>query len=161
MNTRIALLIAAVAALVAGCASREQAQPGAPQPSVSAPPPQPAVIVPAMSYDTYKRVLARHISQHSAARVFPGRPQALLRSVVVVRFTVDAHGKLLHSEIMRSNRDCKTEAAALQALRAAAPFPPPSANLLDRGRVEVAETWLFNNDGRFQLRTVALPQMNR
>lgn len=161
MNTRIALLIAAAVAFIAGCASREQAAPQ-PTPDTSSPlPPGSAVVVPAMSLDEYKLALAQHISQRSASRVFSERPQALLRSVVVVRYVIDAHGHLVSSEIMRSNRDRVTEAAALQALRTAAPFPPPSSNLLNRGHVELAETWLFNKDGRFQLRTVALPQMDR
>jgi len=45
-------------------------------------------------------------------------------------------------------------------LRSTAPFPKPPAALLSGGRVELSETWLFNNNGRFQLRTIAQPQKN-
>lgn len=113
----------------------------------------------ANSLDEYKLALAQRVSQVNSTHVFIGRPQALLRSVVVVKYTVDANGSLLRSEIMRSNRDRATESTALTTLRKTAPFPKPPASLLRHGRVELIETWLFNNDGRFQLRTVAEPQM--
>jgi len=108
----------------------------------------------------YKLALANRIAQVSSTKVFVGRPQPLLRSVVVVKYSVDAEGKLLRSEILRSNHDRTTENTALTTLRAAAPFPKPASNLLTHNKVELMETWLFNNDGRFQLRTIAEPQMN-
>jgi protein TonB len=112
------------------------------------------------SVGEYKIALANRIVQVNSTKVYIGRPQALLRSVVVVKYTVDANGGLVRSEIMRSNRDRTTEATALAALRSTAPFPKPASSLLKNGRVELMETWLFNNDGRFQLRTIAEPQMD-
>jgi protein TonB len=114
----------------------------------------------AYTLDGYKREIAERISQVNADKVYPGRPQALLRSVVVLKYVVDIHGNLLRSEIVRSNRDHETEATALTTLRNSAPFPKPASHLLHRGHVEISETWLFNNDGRFQLRTIAQPQMD-
>lgn len=108
----------------------------------------------------YKLALAQRIAHVNSTKVYIGRPQALLRSVVVVKYVVDARGSLVRSEIMRSNRDRSTEATALASLRSTAPFPKPAASLLRHGRVELMETWLFNNDGRFQLRTIAEPQMD-
>ncbi len=109
----------------------------------------------------YQIALAHRIVQVNSTKVFIGRPQALLRSVVVVRYVVDANGSLVRSEIMRSNRDRVTESTALASVRATAPFPKPAPALLRNGRVEVIETWLFNKDGRFQLRTIAEPQMDQ
>jgi len=111
--------------------------------------------------DGYKRDLAQRIVQVNSTKVYTSRPQALLRSVIVVRYSIDAHGKLLRSDIVRSNRDGENEATALTSLRKAAPFPKPASHLLRYGKVEVSETWLFNNDGRFQLRSLALPQMDQ
>ncbi len=91
--------------------------------------------------------------------MYVGQPQPLLRSVIVVKFYVDANGQLLRSEILRTNHDHATETTALSTLRNTAPFPKPAAHLLRQGRVEILESWLFNNDGRFQLRTIAMPQM--
>jgi protein TonB len=115
----------------------------------------------ASTLEAYKRDLAQRIAQVNSTKVFAGRPQALLRSVVVLRYVVDANGNLVRSEIMRSNRDSVAEKTAMSTLRNAAPFPKPASHLLRRGRVEIAETWLFNNDGRFQLRTIAEPQMDQ
>lgn len=114
----------------------------------------------AYTLDGYKREIAERISQANAGKVYPGRPQALLRSVIVLKYVVDAHGNLVRSEIVRSNRDRETEATALATLRNSAPFPRPAGHLLHRGHLEISETWLFNNDGRFQLRTIAQPQMD-
>lgn len=114
----------------------------------------------AQSIGGYKLALANRIAQVSSTKVFIGRPQPLLRSVVVVKYSVDGNGKLLRSEILRSNRDRTTENTALSTLRAAAPFPKPVPALLKQDKVELIETWLFNNDGRFQLRSIAEPQLN-
>lgn len=114
----------------------------------------------AVSIDGYKRDVAYRITQVNSVKVFAGRPQALLRSVVVVKYVVDANGGIVRSEILRSNRDRETEATALASLRKSAPLPKPASHLLSHGRVEISETWLFNNDGRFQLRTIAEPQMD-
>jgi protein TonB len=114
----------------------------------------------AATFAGYKQDIAQRISHVNSTRVYPGRPQALLRSVVVLRYHVDRDGHLVRSEIVRSNRDPETEAIALASLKSAAPFPKPSSHLLQHGRVEISESWLFNNDGRFQLRSVAQPQMD-
>jgi periplasmic protein TonB len=163
MNTRIAILL--VAGVLAGCASRPSDTPPLHAPEkpsraerkTELPEPQASH---ASTLDGYKRDLALRISEVNASKIYAGRPQALLRSVVVLRYVVDARGNLVRSEIMRSNRDSETESTALATLRNSAPFPKPSSHLLRRGQLEVSETWLFNNDGRFQLRTIAQPQMD-
>jgi protein TonB len=115
----------------------------------------------AANVELYKKELAQRIAQVNSTNVYTVRPQALLRSVVVVRFVVDANGSLVSSEIERSNHDRSTEATALASLRSSAPFPKPAANLLRGGRLELYETWLFNNDGRFQIRSIAQQQIDR
>jgi protein TonB len=119
----------------------------------------PAVAAKAMNLEAYKEALAHHISSVNAGKIYSGRPQALLRAVIVLKFFVDESGKLTRSEVVRTNHDKVAEATALASLRGSAPFPRPGSALLRRGTVEISETWLFNNDGRFQLRTVAAPQM--
>ena len=122
------------------------------------PPPKedPAAI--AASLERYKKELAQKISEVDPAKVYDVQPQALLRSVVVIRFAVDRNGKLLSSAIQRSNGDPLTEATALASLRGAAPLPKPPAGTLTNGRLELMETWLFNSDGRFQVRSIAQVQ---
>lgn len=114
----------------------------------------------AATFEGYKRDLAQRISQVNSTKVYAGRPQALLRSIVVLKYSIDAQGKLLRSEILRSNRDRATESTALASLKSTAPFPKPASYLLRHGRVDITESWLFNNDGRFQLRSIAEPQLN-
>lgn len=161
MHTRITLF--AAAAVLAGCATPT------PDRTAERPIDRPGKIAPTEAYpeaasaagsvDAYKYDIAQRINQVNASKVYSGRPQALLRSVVVLRYSIDGRGHLLHSEVVRSNHDRETEATALASLRSAAPFPKPASHLLRRGKLEVSETWLFNNDGRFQLRTTAQPQM--
>ncbi|HTN66920.1 MAG TPA: energy transducer TonB [Burkholderiaceae bacterium] len=160
MHQRIALLLA-VAALAA-CSSVPLDSPQLPPPATEASRVEDAAggASGASSLAAYKVDLAKRIAQANPIQVFGGRPQALLRSVVVVKYQVDANGRLLGSNILRSNHDRVTENTALAALRKAAPFPRPAAYLLRHGQVEVLETWLFNNDGRFQLRTIAEAQSN-
>jgi protein TonB len=112
----------------------------------------------ARSLNAYKADLAQRISEVNSTHVYTDRPQALLRSVIVVSFTVDRNGNLVRSQILRSNHDRSNEQTALAALRNSAPFPKPAPQLLRNGRVEVAESWLFNDDGRFQLRSLAQEQ---
>jgi protein TonB len=114
----------------------------------------------AATVDSYKTDLAQRIYAVNSIHVYTTRPQALLRSVVVLKYSVDAGGNLVRSEVARSNHDRATEATALATLRKSAPFPKPAPHLLRNGRLEMHESWLFNNDGRFQLRSLALAQMD-
>ena len=115
----------------------------------------------ANTLDEYKHELGLRIQQVNSTKVYVGRPQALLRAVIVVDFVVDAQGSLVSSEFMRSNHDKAAEATAMSTLKITAPFPKPPPSLLHAGKVEMSESWLFNNDGKFQLRSVALQQMDR
>ena len=163
MKTRIAIVIT-IAALAA-CASRkpETAPPAASasRPAMTRVAPESGPASTARSVDDYKRELAKHISRLNESKVFPGRPQALLRSVVVLHYAIDSHGRLSFCEVLRSNHDRETVSTALASLRNSAPFPIPARRLLHHGRLELSETWLFNNDGRFQLRSIAQAQMDR
>lgn len=109
----------------------------------------------------YKRDIALRIAEVNSTKIYPGQPQALLRSIIVLKFSVDGAGKLLRSDIVRTNHDSATEATALASLRNTAPFPRPASSLLRNGKLEMSETWLFNNDGRFQIRTIAQSQKDQ
>ncbi len=113
-----------------------------------------------MSLEHYKHVLAQRIVDQNPERIYPGNPQALLRSVIVMKYVLDANGNVVSIDTVRSNGDAATLATAHAAIRKAAPYPAPPRKLLDRGRVEIIETMLFNNDGRFQPRTIAQPQLD-
>jgi periplasmic protein TonB len=161
--------ISLITVIIGGCSSpapvetppAPRAEPAVPVAPVERVETTPDATSTAATLDGYKQDLARRISQMNSTRVYVERPQALLRSVVVLKYQVDGNGNLVRSEILRSNRDRETEKIALATLKNTAPFPKPAPHLLRQGRVDIMESWLFNNDGRFQLRTIALPQMDR
>ncbi|WP_258002396.1 TonB family protein [Burkholderia sp. WAC0059] len=109
--------------------------------------------------DRYRLAVAERIVERSPSRVFAGNPQAMLRSLVVVAFTVDGRGQIVASSVYRTNGDDEANHTALSTLRRAGPLPPPPPQLLNaRGQIELMEDWLFDDDGKFQLRTLASPQ---
>ncbi|RKT26381.1 protein TonB [Paraburkholderia sp. RAU2J] len=148
---RQALLTMALAAAVGGC-------------TITLPPHEAAVKTPvaainSVTLDQYREAVARRITDRNPSYVLRGTPQAMLRSLVVVSFTVDSNGHIVESSVYRTNGDDETESTALATLRRAAPLPQPPGKLLNgRGQLELFEDWLFNDDGKFQLRELASPQ---
>lgn len=126
-----------------------------PAAAVSTPP----AAINSVTLDQYRDAVARRIVERNPSYVLRGTPQAMLRSLVVVSFTVDANGHVVASSVYRTNGDNEAESAALASLRRAAPLPEPPGKLLNgRGQLELFEDWLFNDDGKFQLRELASPQ---
>jgi len=117
----------------------------------------PRLLPPRTPLDAYKRQVAQRILASNAAQTFEGTPPDILHAVVVLQFTLDRGGKVTALKTLRS-RHPPQERVALASVRAAAPFPAPPATLLRRGTLEVAETWLFRDDGRFQIRSLAEAQ---
>lgn len=102
---------------------------------------------------------ARAVYRTSAQLVHNERPQPLLRAVVVLRVKLDADNKW-QAEVFRDNpNQPEMTRAALDSvarLPAAAGLSPQTQALL---RSEgLVEAWLFQNDGRFALKTLAKPQ---
>jgi periplasmic protein TonB len=126
-----------------------------PRASVPAPP----AALSGATLDQYRESVARRIVERNPSYVLRGTPQAMLRSLVVVSFTVDRSGRVLQSAVYRTNGDDEAESTALASLRRASPLPLPPGKLLNgRGQLELFEDWLFNDDGKFQLRELASPQ---
>lgn len=153
MKPRAAIAAALVLAACGG-------PPPAPEPPAAPPPAQataPKLPPPKTPLEAYKRALAQRILSANLAQTFEGRPPDILHAVVVLQFTVDRDGRVTALKTLRS-RHPPQEKAAIASVRAAAPLPAPPANLLRRGTLEVAETWLFRDDGRFQVRSLAQAQ---
>lgn len=140
------------------------AQPPAPQaqtegtPAPSAVPVPPPPVAAPLLLEDYRRQLAGHIVQANAAQVFAGAPPPMLRSVVVLTLRMDAGGRLLQARVLRGNGQRELEQRALHSVAQAAPLPAPGSLAGRRGELELNETWLFRDDGQFQLRTLAEPQ---
>ncbi|MEP9327586.1 energy transducer TonB [Paraburkholderia phymatum] len=128
-----------------------------PQPAAAVAPPIAAIS--SQTLDQYRTAVAQRILERNPSYVLRGTPQAMLRSLVVVSFVVDSNGQIVASNVYRTNGDDEAESTALATLRRAAPLPlPPSRLLNGKGQVELFEDWLFNDNGKFQLRTFASPQ---
>jgi len=108
--------------------------------------------------DLYKQSAAKRIVERNKPRVFEGVPEHFLRSIVVLRLAVDVKGTVRSANLYRGNGYTELEAAARTAALAASPLPPPPTELLRGGVLEFNETWLFRKDGKFQVRSIALPQ---
>jgi len=149
---RLPVISAALCALlVTGCTITPPARS-----RIGAPP---AAAVSSAALDRYRVDVAQRIVERNPARVMRGAPQVMLRSLIVVAFTVDRNGRLVRSSVYRTNGDDEAEAIALATLRHASPLPAPPGRLLDaRGHLELMEDWLFNDNGQFQLRTLSPPQ---
>jgi periplasmic protein TonB len=119
----------------------------------------PAPAVSGQTLDEYKARIAQRIFERNPSLVLKGTPQAMLRSFVLVSFTVDGGGRLVESSVYRTNGDDEAEATALASLRRAAPLPAPPSKLLNgKGQLELFEGWMFNDNGQFQLQTSHSPQ---
>jgi periplasmic protein TonB len=125
------------------------------RPTVQVPP----AAINSVTLDQYRSAVAQRILERNPSYVLRGTPQAMLRSLVVVSFVIDRDGRLVASSVYRTNGDNEAEGTALATLRRASPLPQPPAKLLDgRGHLELMEDWLFNDNGKFQLRSFASPQ---
>ncbi len=162
------VLLFATSLTLVGCAQRRPSAPPEPAPvpaplpsapvaPVPPPAPAPAAAVNsgARSVEEYKRDFAGHLHQSSAEQVFSGAPPHLLRSVIVMSVALDTSGNVVNARVLRDNGDPETVRSALDSVRRGAPYPRPASRLVNRGRLEFTETWLFRDDGRFQLRTLA------
>ncbi len=136
------LALAAVAALLAGCAT--------------APPPAPALLSPTL--DDYKRDVAKRIAAANAASYSAPLPE-VMKSIVVLEITVDDLGAPIVVSVLRSNGYGELAQRALQSVAKAAPFAAPGPELMrGAGSVSFLETFLFRDDDSFQLRSlVATP----
>lgn len=134
----------------------------APPPASRAPAPAPAAPAPsareASSLDEYKIMLAQRIAAANPRLIFSGALPPMLPAIVVVDFAVDHNGEISGLRVHRS-RDDDASSIALNAVRAAAPFPKPGKLIKGLHRtLPLTETFLFNRDYLFQLRTLAGPQ---
>jgi len=129
-----------------------------PQPAPAAAESASAPKSPSWTVNGYKKDAALWISSVNKKNLFEGVPPPVLKSIVVLSIAIDAEGQPTHVGILRSNGYTDLEKVAVQSVHRAAPLPQPNRLIVRRGGVEYTETWLFRDDGRFQIRTLAQPQ---
>ncbi|MEW6762355.1 MAG: energy transducer TonB [Pseudomonadota bacterium] len=164
MNTflRSKAFFVTLLALLSGCASPPPPVPVEERSTISAdPPPTPTaapVPPPSLTLDAYKTHVARHILERNTDRTFSGRLPPMLPAIVVVNITVDKEGQLTDVRVQRS-RDPDASRVALASMLRSGPLPRPEGLVAaNTEAVTFSETFLFDRDYRFQLRTLAGPQ---
>jgi protein TonB len=107
------------------------------------------------SVDSYKYDVAEHIMRYNGAHTFSGKLPPMLPAVVVLSITVDQSGRPTKVTVQRS-RDNDASKVALASMQRAGQLPRPFNLATGPGKsLTFSETFLFNADYRFQLRTLA------
>ena len=108
----------------------------------------------ATTLDAYKIEVAKRIAGSSPDLFGEPLPE-ILKSIVVLDISIDRDGVLQQVSLRRSNGFKALEQRAEASVRKAGPFSAPAPELL-RGTssVRFLETFLFRDDGRFQIRSL-------
>lgn len=131
-------------------------QPPAPRVAERAPTPVPAPRYGSMQQ--YEAAVAQRIFDANPDRTIKGDLQPLLRAIVILRFNIDASGKVHNVRTWRTPEKAADHIARTSLHRAGKlPAPPPS--WLQGGMVEVTETWLIDKHGHFHLRALKPRQL--
>ena len=157
---RSGLVLGFIAAVSSGCSSIDTA-PVTASPYTEGtvtliPPASPSLPV-AAGLDDYKTLVARHVLKHNLEHSYDGTLPPLLPAIVVLQITVDRDGQLQDVEVQRS-RDPSASEVALASLRRSAPLPRPRQLAQQAGKLTFSETFLFADNQRYQIRSLAGPQ---
>jgi protein TonB len=129
-------------------------------PEASASAPEVAVSV-ATTLAEYRRHVDELLHAANLAGVYAGPPPNPLRAVIVVYVEVNSGGELVRLELYRApvhSPELVDEVErAWRRLGPQLPRPLPALMNGDE-RLAFTQTWLFDDDGRFRLRTLSLPQ---
>ena len=117
--------------------------------STTAPPPA--------GLDAYKTQVAQHVASRNPDHVYSGTLPPMLPAIVVLEITVDQQGRMTAVEVQRA-RDAHAAQIALASMRNSEPLPAPERLAQDTGSLKFSETFLFADEDRYQLRSLAGPQ---
>ena len=117
-------------------------------------PPAPAPLIPPLTINAYKRSVAERVAGASPD-IFGEPLPEMFKSIVVLDITIDREGRLANVAVRRSNGYKALENRAMDSVKRAAPFGAPAFIVRGRdGTVSFLETFLFRDDGRFQIRSL-------
>ncbi|EGI77116.1 hypothetical protein [Hylemonella gracilis] len=155
LSRRALPLLCLAGLLLTACASP---RPTAGNASLKSPPrsPVPAPAATANLAPGYRLDAARHLYGQNRDRIYAGVMPHYLRAVGVLEMDVDARGQVDKLRWLRAPSHAPEVMAEIERLvRQAAPYPAPAPSALQGGSARVIETWLWDQSGRFQLRTLS------
>lgn len=156
IRTRTALLLLLAAA--GGCSTVQPVAStarGIVAPIIRAPMTEAPVPPASTTLEAYKAEVAQHVMRANHGQTFGGRLPPMLPAIVVVNITVGKDGELQDVVVQRS-RDPSASKVALASMRRTGKLPPPSHLLGANMRaLTFSETFLFDDQYRFQLRSLA------
>jgi len=159
-----------IASLIAACSNAPMpadtpvaaapgpAAPPRPAPAPAAAPAAPVSVAraPARNWDEYKVRAAQRIMQTSAGETFTGPIPERLQSIPVVQVELNRDGSVRNVTVLRVPKfSPQTLQMATAAIKRAGPFEP--VGHLPRPW-QYAETFLYNDDLKFQIRSLAEAQ---
>jgi hypothetical protein len=104
----------------------------------------------------YRRDAAQHVYELNLKRVYIGKLPPMLYAIGTLQVDVDADGKVVSMNWMRAPRHAPEVIAEIERIvLAASPFPAPAR----LGKVTWTDTWLWDNEGHFQLDTLSEGQL--
>ncbi len=113
----------------------------------------------AESLEQVRHDFARMVYEDAGPDINRGQPQPLLRAVVVLRVKLDELGHWTGEVIRDNDEQPEMTRRALASVAHLARKMEMSAEASEKLRREgFLEVWLFQNDGRFALKSLALPQ---
>ena len=107
----------------------------------------------------YKTEVAQHVVRRNTGHTFAGELPPMLPAIVVLNITVDKNGRMTKVTVQRS-RDPDASRVAVASMERSGTLPKLPASLLasSENSLTFSETFLFDKEYRFQLRSLARPQ---
>ncbi|MEJ8812691.1 hypothetical protein WKW77_16515 [Variovorax ureilyticus] len=104
----------------------------------------------------YRKDAARYVYQLNKRRIYEGKLPPMLYAVGTLQVDLDAGGKVMSMHWMRAPKHAPEVIAEIEkAVLEASPFPAPTK----LGKVTWTDTWLWDEDGHFQLDTLSEGQL--
>lgn len=108
----------------------------------AAAPQQAAISTPSKAEVTWQSKLLAHLSRYK--RYPEDARRRGFEGVNRLRFVVDAEGKVLSYSLVSNSGSASIDRATLEMIRRAQPLPPPPAELLNNGSLEVVAPFVYS-----------------
>jgi protein TonB len=111
------------------------AVPGTPPPSVSA-----------AAVSSWQSRLFSHLNRYK--RYPDSARRRGVEGVNQLRFVIDGSGRVLSHELVTGSGSAALDRATVEMIRRAQPLPPPPAEILTNGRLEIVAPIVYSLEGR-------------